>query len=87
VQPLWCAALASPLSPSYPSPGVKRELRAPPSQVVELSEDSFEAALDPNKHVLVEFYAPWCGHCKKLAPDYERVASAFQAEADVREAF
>ena len=54
---------------------------------MELSEDSFEAALDPNKHVLVEFYAPWCGHCKKLAPDYERVASAFQAEADVREAF
>ena len=36
---------------------------------------------------LIEFYAPWCGHCKKFAPDYERVASAFQAEADVREAF
>lgn len=47
------------------------------SNVVELTPENFDQVVDGSKNVLVEFFAPWCGHCKNLAPTYEEVADAF----------
>ena len=33
---------------------------------------------DPKKDVLLEVYAPWCGHCKSLEPIYKKLAKRFE---------
>ncbi|KAL6850098.1 hypothetical protein ACP4OV_020725 [Aristida adscensionis] len=64
--------------------GTNVKLATTPSSVVVLTPDNFDSiVLDETKDVLVEFYAPWCGHCKHLAPIYEKLASVFKLDEGV----
>jgi len=61
--------------------GTSRKLKTVPSSVVVLGSGNFDKI--KGKSALVEFYAPWCGHCKSLAPKYEEVAKIFAGEKSV----
>jgi len=64
--------------------GTNIKIKKAASNVVDLDDKNFDSiVMNSNKAVLAEFYAPWCGHCKHLAPDYEKVANAFAGDKDI----
>ena len=43
---------------------------------IELTEDTFQAAVLDSKPLIVDFWAPWCGPCRSFGPIFEKVSAA-----------
>jgi thiol-disulfide isomerase/thioredoxin len=58
------------------------EKDVPTSGLFDLTDDSFPPHIETGSH-FIKFYAPWCGHCKRLAPTWEDLALQYVGQEDV----
>jgi len=47
------------------------------------SQDTLNKILKTKKVVLLDFYAPWCGPCKKMMPDIEKLSETYKGKAEI----
>lgn len=60
-------------------------LAAATSNVIVANNQNFDdIVFKSGKHSLVDFYASWCGHCKKLSPIYDELAETYKKSKDVQ---
>uniref|UniRef100_A0A8C7BHL2 Protein disulfide-isomerase A2 n=1 Tax=Neovison vison TaxID=452646 RepID=A0A8C7BHL2_NEOVI len=70
------------LEPGGPEEEPPEEEEVPEEDgILVLSQRTLGLALRKHRTLLVQFYAPWCGHCKALAPEYSKAAAMLAAES------
>lgn len=51
--------------------------------IAQLNADSFKTALASSKLLLVDFWAPWCGPCKAIAPILDQLATELAGQVTI----